>query len=117
MTTVLGDVTTDQFETVLPHEHTFIRLWAAPGRFDGVHQVEDEGVLAEEVGQLRQGRDLDACLVDLTTPDLGRRPAAIQAVAEASGWRSSWGAGGIGNRTTGPRTDSTAGPSTTLQPS
>jgi predicted metal-dependent phosphotriesterase family hydrolase len=83
--TVLGPEPIDRYDTILPHEHTFIRLWAARGRFDGVHQVEDPAILAHELAALGSGVERRACVVDLTTPDLGRRPASIRQVAAASG--------------------------------
>lgn len=82
--TVAGPVSVEQVDVVLPHEHAFVRLWNAPGRFDGIHQEDDPELLADELrslAELEQGR---VCIVDLTTPDLGREPERIRALAEAS---------------------------------
>ena len=80
---VTGPVSPDQIGFTLPHEHTYCQLWMARHRFDFPHQLEDDDVLAEEVGLFRaQGGTM---LVDLTLDEVGRNPEKLKLLSERTG--------------------------------
>jgi len=89
--TVLGPVAPDAIGYTLPHEHLYIQLWDIPPRFDGKDQLEDDDVLAEEL-QVFQAQGGN-CLVDLTTPGLGRKPERLRTIAERTGLHIVMGCG------------------------
>jgi predicted metal-dependent phosphotriesterase family hydrolase len=89
--TVLGPVAPEAIGYTLPHEHLYIQLWDVPGRFDGKDQLEDDDVLAEELAVFQaQGGN---CLVELTTPGLGRKPERLRTIAERTGLHIVMGCG------------------------
>ena len=81
--TVLGPIEPDALGFTLPHEHTQIALWHIEGRWDYWQLTRDEPVILDELARFREagGRSL----VDLTLPGVGRDPAWLRRVAEASG--------------------------------
>jgi phosphotriesterase-related protein len=81
--TVLGPIEPSALGFTLPHEHTQIALWHIEGRWDYWQLTRDEPVILDELARFREagGRSL----VDLTLPGVGRDPAWLRRVAEASG--------------------------------
>ncbi len=80
--TVLGPIEPSALGFTLPHEHTQIALWHIEGRWDYWQLTRDEPAILEE---LRRFRDAGGSgLVDLTLPGVGRDPAWLRALAEAS---------------------------------
>ncbi len=109
--TVLGPVAPEELGVVLTHEHCLIDLrtyWKAPDDPDLLEQATEDVVLAT-IGSNRRNPFFNAdnlvlesvegaveelaafrtlggrTVVDLTPPDLGRDPQALQAVARGSG--------------------------------
>lgn len=78
--TVLGAVPAAELGVVLPHEHLFSDL-LREYRSQGV--LNDEHLAVEEVR--RFGAAGGGTLVDLTTVEIGRDPAALRRVSAASG--------------------------------
>lgn len=78
--TVRGPVPADELGVALPHEHLFSNL---------LREYRAQGMLADEalaVAELARFRDAGGgTLVDLTTTEIGRDPAALARVAEAAG--------------------------------
>lgn len=81
--TVTGPVAATDVGFTLAHEHLYIQLWEVKGRYDGRHQLEDDDLLADELAVFKaQG---GTCVVDLTVPGLGRKPARLKALSEKTG--------------------------------
>lgn len=81
--TVTGPVPTDSIHFTLPHEHLYTRFWEIDGRFDSPHLIEDDDVLSDELARFtEQGGD---CVVELTLPDIGRRPERLRALSQRTG--------------------------------
>ncbi len=78
--TVTGPLAPDELGVVLAHEHVFIDLVR---EYRGSGLLNDEELAREELAALRTagGRTL----VDLTTDEIGRDPAALRRVSEATG--------------------------------
>jgi predicted metal-dependent phosphotriesterase family hydrolase len=76
--TVLGPIAPDQLGVTDAHEHLFLRSPALPGQ-----DFDDAGRAIEEVGEAKRG-GLRA-IVEVTPIGLGRRPAGMRAVSEATG--------------------------------
>jgi predicted metal-dependent phosphotriesterase family hydrolase len=78
--TVTGPVEPDELGVVLPHEHVFIDLVR---EYRGSGLLNDEELAREELAAIEAagGRTL----VDLTTDEIGRDPAALRRVSEATG--------------------------------
>lgn len=89
--TVLGPVPPGSLGPTLMHEHTFIDLWEWGGRRDYNSIVDDEQLLAEELAIYRDAGG--SGLVDLTTAGVGRNPAGLARLAEATGLHIVMGAG------------------------
>jgi phosphotriesterase-related protein len=89
--TVLGPIDPADLGVTLPHEHTAITLWQIPNRWDYWELRRDEPVILAELAQFRAagGRSL----VDLTLPGVGRDPAWLRGLSEASGLAIVMGAG------------------------
>jgi phosphotriesterase-related protein len=89
--TVLGPIDPADLGVTLPHEHTAITLWQIPNRWDYWELRRDELVILDELAQFRAagGRSL----VDLTLPGVGRDPAWLRGLSEASGLAIVMGAG------------------------
>src|SRR5215475_1005268 len=78
--TVTGPVDAQQLGVVLPHEHVFIDLVS---EYRGSGLLNDEHLACEE---LRALKSAGGCtLVDLTLDEIGRDPAALRRVSEATG--------------------------------
>ncbi len=89
--TVLGPVDPSGLGFTLPHEHTQIALWHVTDRWDYWELTRDQPLIREELGRYRErgGRTL----VDLTLPGVGRDPAWLVALAEATGLNLVMGCG------------------------
>ncbi len=78
--TVLGEVPASELGVVLPHEHLFSDL---------LREYRSHGILNDEalsVAELRRfGAAGGGTLVDLTTIEIGRDPAALRRISEATG--------------------------------
>ena len=80
--TVLGPIEPSTLGFTLPHEHTQIALWHIPGRWDYWELTRDQPVILEELARYRDAGG--SALVDLTLPGVGRDPAWLATLAEAS---------------------------------
>lgn len=86
--TVRGPVAVAELGVVLPHEHVFVDLLR---EYRGTGLLADESLAIEELARFREagGRTI----VDCTSEGLGRQPAALRRVAEATGVAIVMGAG------------------------
>ncbi|MEA2653609.1 MAG: phosphotriesterase-related protein [Chloroflexota bacterium] len=89
--TVLGPIEPSTLGFTLPHEHTQIALWHIPGRWDYWELTRDQPVILEELVRYRDAGG--SGLVDLTLPGVGRDPAWLATLAEASGLHVVMGCG------------------------
>ena len=89
--TVLGPIAPDDLGFTLPHEHTQIALWHIPARWDYWQLTRDESVILEELARYRAAGG--SGLVDVTLPGVGRDPAWLRRIAEASGLHLVMGCG------------------------
>ncbi|HVS49171.1 MAG TPA: aryldialkylphosphatase [Candidatus Dormibacteraeota bacterium] len=76
--TVLGPIAPEQLGVTDAHDHLFLRTPALPGQ-----EFDDASRAIEEVGDAKRG-GLQA-IVEVTPIGLGRRPAGMRAVSEATG--------------------------------
>ncbi|MBM4407917.1 MAG: phosphotriesterase-related protein [Chloroflexi bacterium] len=81
--TVAGPADPGSLGFTLPHEHLYINQWHIPERFDYPLLTDDDDILADEIGRFAAagGRTIVEC----TTPDAGRQPARLRAIAERTG--------------------------------
>ncbi len=86
--TVTGPVAAGDLGVVLPHEHVFIDLVS---EYRGSGLLNDEYLACRELEALRAAGG--STIVDLTTDEIGRDPAALRRVAEATGLAIVMGAG------------------------
>ena len=89
--TVLGPIEPMRLGFTLPHEHTQIALWHAPGRHDYWELTPDEPLIVEELGRFRAAGG--TALVDLTLPGVGRDSAWLTRIARATGLHVVMGCG------------------------
>lgn len=89
--TVLGPIEPSALGFTLPHEHTQIALWHIEGRWDYWQLTRDEPVILAELARFREAGG--SGLVDLTLPGVGRDPAWLRGLAEASGLHIVMGGG------------------------
>jgi predicted metal-dependent phosphotriesterase family hydrolase len=89
--TVLGRIDPGDLGFTLPHEHTRCVLWQIPARWDYWELTgEDELILPE----LARFRELGGtCLADVTLQSIGRDPARLARLAQASGLHLVMGCG------------------------
>jgi len=89
--TVLGRIDPSDLGVTLPHEHTQCALWHIENRWDYFQLARDEPVILAELERFRAagGRSL----VDLTLPGIGRDPAWLAGIAQASGLNIVMGSG------------------------
>jgi phosphotriesterase-related protein len=88
---VLGPVDPAQLGFTLPHEHTAIALWQIPNRWDYWELTRDERTIVAELGLFRAAGG--SGLVDLTLNGVGRDPAWLVRIAEATGLHVVMGCG------------------------
>jgi predicted metal-dependent phosphotriesterase family hydrolase len=89
--TVLGDVPAEAIGQALPHEHTAIALWHIPDRWDYWELTRDREIILAELARYRALGG--TALADLTLPGMGRDPAWLADLAEASGLHIVMGCG------------------------
>jgi predicted metal-dependent phosphotriesterase family hydrolase len=89
--TVLGQIDPAALGVTLPHEHTQIALWHIEGRWDYWQLTRNEPLILEEMAQFRAAGG--GGLVDLTLAGVGRDPAWLRGLAEASGLHIVMGCG------------------------
>jgi predicted metal-dependent phosphotriesterase family hydrolase len=89
--TVLGPIEPADLGFTLPHEHTQIALWHIEARWDYWQLTRDEPVILDELARFRAAGG--SGLVDLTLPGVGRDPAWLGHLAEASGLHLVMGCG------------------------
>jgi phosphotriesterase-related protein len=89
--TVLGPIEPTALGFTLPHEHTQIALWQIEGRWDYWQLTRDEPVILQELAAFRASGG--SALADLTLPGVGRDPAWLRGLAEASGLHLVMGCG------------------------
>ena len=89
--TVLGPIDPASLGFTLPHEHTQIALWHVEGRWDYWQLTRDAPVILDELARFRAAGG--SGLVDLTLPGVGRDPAWLRHLAQASGLHLVMGCG------------------------
>jgi phosphotriesterase-related protein len=89
--TVLGRIDPSDLGVTLPHEHTQCALWHIENRWDYWQLTRDEPLILAELERFREARGRS--LVDLTLPGMGRDPAWLKRIAEASGLNIVMGCG------------------------
>jgi phosphotriesterase-related protein len=89
--TVRGDIDPSELGFTLPHEHTQIRLWHIPTRWDYWELTRDEPTILAELTLLREAGG--GTLVDLTQPGVGRDPLWLQSISKESGLHVVMGCG------------------------
>jgi predicted metal-dependent phosphotriesterase family hydrolase len=89
--TVLGPIDPADLGVTLPHEHTQIALWHVPDRWDYWQLTRDREAMLEELAAYRA--EGGSALVDLTPTGVGRDPAWLVDIAEASGLHVVMGSG------------------------
>ena len=87
--TVLGAIEPAALGRTLMHEHIFCDMYRVTGRLNEL--LNDEALAAAELELLRQAGG--SALVEVTTSDLGRDPAALRRVAERAGLHIIMGSG------------------------
>jgi phosphotriesterase-related protein len=89
--TVRGPIDPATLGFTLPHEHTAISLWHIPNRWDYWELRRDEPIISAELAQfVAKG---GTGIVDVTLPGVGRDPAWLAGLSEASGLHIVMGAG------------------------
>ena len=81
--TVAGPVPASELGFTLPHEHTRCVLWHIPNRWDYWELSGEEELILPELARFRDAGG--TCLADLTLREIGRDPARLRRLAEASG--------------------------------
>ncbi len=76
--TVSGKIAPSALGRTLMHEHIFCDVYRVTGRLNEL--LNDEALAVEELSALRNAGG--TALVEVTTPDLGREPAALRRVAQ-----------------------------------
>ena len=89
--TVRGAIDPGSLGVTLPHEHTAISLWHIPNRWDYWELRRDEPIITEELK--RFGAVGGSAIVDLTQPGVGRDPAWLARLSEATGLHIVMGSG------------------------
>ncbi len=87
--TVLGEIEPAALGRTLMHEHVICDIYRVTGRLNEL--LNDEALAVAELKLLRQAGG--AALVEVTTPDMGRDPAALRGVAEKTGLHIIMGCG------------------------
>ncbi len=89
--TVRGPIGPGGLGFTLPHEHTAISLWHIANRWDYWELRGDEPVIIDELRRFAAAGG--SGLVDLTLPGVGRDPAWLVGLSEATGLHIVMGAG------------------------
>jgi phosphotriesterase-related protein len=80
--TVRGRVTAESVGVTLPHEHTRCVLWHIQNRWDYWQLTGEEDLIVAELARFAGAGG--TCLVDVTLDAIGRDPARLERLAEAS---------------------------------
>jgi predicted metal-dependent phosphotriesterase family hydrolase len=89
--TVLGRVPAEVIGFTLPHEHTRCVLWHIDARWDYWQLTGEEDLIVAELGRFRDAGG--SCLVDVSLQSIGRDPARLRRLAEATGLHLVMGCG------------------------
>ena len=89
--TVRGAIDPGSLGVTLPHEHTAISLWHIPNRWDYWELRRDEPIITEELNRFVAAGG--SAIVDLTQPGVGRDPAWLARLSDATGLHFVMGAG------------------------
>ena len=89
--TVRGRVAAESVGVTLPHEHTRCVLWQIPNRWDYWQLTGDEELMTAELARFSAVGG--SCLVDVSLDAIGRDPARLRRLAEASGLHLVMGCG------------------------
>ncbi len=89
--TVRGSVDPGSLGFTLTHEHTAISLWHIPNRWDYWELRRDEPVITDELRRFAAVGG--SAIVDVTLPGVGRDPAWLVRLSEATGLQIIMGAG------------------------
>lgn len=81
--TVRGRRSADGLGLILPHEHTRCVLWQIPNRWDYWELTGEDELILPELARFKAAAG--GCLVDVTVPAIGRDPARLRRLSEASG--------------------------------
>ena len=87
--TVTGPIPASEAGYTLSHEHVLVDLWNLVRSYDGI--LDDECLAIRELTEYRKAGG--GSLVDATSGGLGRNPAALRRISEATGVRIIMGAG------------------------
>ena len=89
--TVRGRVEAAEIGFTLPHEHTRCVLWHIPNRWDYWQLSAEDDLIVEELGRFRAAGG--SCLADVTLQSIGRDPARLRRLSEATGLHLVMGCG------------------------
>lgn len=89
--TVLGRVDPAAIGFTLPHEHTRCVLWHIPDRWDYWELTGEDELIVPELERFRELGG--TCLADVTLQSIGREPARLRRLAEATGLHIVMGCG------------------------
>jgi len=89
--TVLGRIDPSGLGFTLPHEHTRCVLWHIPARWDYWELTGEDALVLPELARFRELGG--TCLADVTLQSIGRDPARLRRLAEASGLHLVMGCG------------------------
>jgi len=89
--TVLGRIDPGELGFILPHEHTRCVLWQIPARWDYWELTGEDDLILPELARFRKLGG--TCLADVTLQSIGRDPARLRRLAEASGLHLVMGCG------------------------
>jgi phosphotriesterase-related protein len=101
--TVLGSIEPEALGTTLMHEHTLCDLWEWGGRVNYTAILDDEELLADELACYRAAGG--SAVVDVTPDGVGRNPAGLRHLAEATGLHVVMGCGWYRERVYPPYVD------------
>ena len=87
--TVLGEIEPAALGRTLMHEHVICDMYRVTGRLNEL--LNDEALAVDELALLREAGG--AALVETTTPDLGRDPAALRRISATTGLHIIMGSG------------------------
>lgn len=89
--TVLGRVDPAAIGFTLPHEHTRCVLWHIPDRWDYWELTGEDELIVPELERFRELGG--TCLADVTLQSIGRDPARLRRLAQATGLHIVMGCG------------------------
>src|SRR5690349_13122706 len=89
ITTVRGPVPAAELGYTLSHEHLLIDLWSFSRSYDAI--LDDEALAVQELADYKAAGG--SAVVDVTSGGLGRNPAALRRISEATGLHIVMGAG------------------------